>query len=57
MAERGMLSPPLNREEEAEGKGAFSGKSFEERNLGNEGVVDRDSEKDTYASRAWIRRG
>jgi hypothetical protein len=39
------------------GKGEFSGKSFKERNLGNEGLVDGDSEKDSYASRAWIRRG
>jgi hypothetical protein len=38
------------------GKGEFSGKSFEERSLGNEGLVDRNSEKDPYESRAWIRR-
>lgn len=44
-------------EEEAERKGEFSGKSFKERNLEDEGLVGRDSEKDSYASGAWIRRG
>jgi hypothetical protein len=39
------------------GKGDFSGKSFKEGNLGNEGLVDGDSEKDSYESGAWIRRG